>query len=244
MYRLEYDNVILEDVVDGYSTTNIENDGLFSPDLNTITIDGRDGSYVVSQQLPARVIRIHFILKGENFEKKRRKLELLNFYLFKDKDVSINLIHLNLWEKLPGTYYGRYYKHKDITYDYFQGVGYFDIYCQNPYKHMETLTYSGTDITVKTTEIYHKLQLESITGTASGIIEIRNLSNGDIIKMSSELTGEFKLTLDTITNNNEVISGLLDYEVSTWKGFTINSGDKISIKGLTSPTIKVRRLII
>lgn len=248
--KLIYDGVELEKHIDGYHTVNVEGRGLFSPELNVINVEGRDGTIVNTQNLPARTLKVHFIIRANNSKEKREKELKLNQFLRKAKDVKVQFTDED------GYYMGRYSGFSNIPYDYFQGEGTFDIYCQNPYKIIEISEVEESDYVreeSKTKVLLYpintcdKLEIEEIKGEVVNQKEVRITSKetGDIISLKNlDSTGTLIINREQILLNNLNIKDKLDFNISTWKNFKIEDGDEIVIEGLNSVSFKYRGLVL
>ena len=145
-----------------------------------------------------------------------------------------------------GYWLGRYSaSEEDIAYDYFQGQGFYTLHCQNPYRHMPLLTYT-TNPTIINSDFYKKLELEELSVTVSSTSEVRvtNSRTGDMISLKNlPRLGALMINRKEITLDGENIVHLLDESVSTWKGFSVESGDMIRVTGATSPILNIRRYL-
>lgn len=245
-----YDGVELEKHINGYHTVNVEGRGLFSPELNVINVEGRDGTIVNTQNLPARTLKVHFIIRANNSKEKREKELKLNQFLRKAKDVEVQFTDED------GYYMGRYSGFSNIPYDYFQGEGTFDIYCQNPYKiieisEVEESDYvreeSKTKVLLSPINTCDKIEIEEIKGEVVNQKEVRITSKetGDIISLKNlDSTGTLIINREQILLNNLNIKDKLDFNISTWKNFKIEDGDEIVIEGLNSVSFKYRGLVL
>lgn len=223
--KLTFNGVVLDDVIDHYQTTNVENRGTISPLLNTLEIEGRDGSIVTSKQLPPREIEVEFVIKANNNAERLKATNDLTILLQSLGDVAFS------FSDEQGTRYGQLSAIEDIDYDYFQGVGHFTLYCQNPLREMEPKQLTGTSFKIPDTDSY-SLELVSfnITSTETSEVRISN-SRGQMISLKNiPNTGQIIIN-DTITLNGMNIVHLLDYSVSTWKGFELLPGDTLTITG-------------
>lgn len=248
--NLIYDDLTLEKHIDGYHTVNVEGRGLFSPELNVINVEGRDGTIVNTQNLPARTLRVHFIIRANNSKEKREKELQLNQKLRKAEDVKVQ------FTDEEGYYMGRYSGFSNIPYDYFQGEGTFDIYCQNPYKIIEITEVeesdyereeSKTTVYISPINSCDKIEIEEIKGEVVNQKEVRITSKetGDIISLKNlDSTGTLIINRDQILLNNLNVKNKLDFNVSTWKNFKTEDYDEISIEGLNSVSFKFRGLVL
>ena len=240
MFKLKYDNEILDDVIEGYTTINIEGRGLFAPKINTTNIEGRDGEFIINEQLPARTLRIHFAIKAKNNEERNNIIRKLNQKLIKRKDVKVELTDQE------GYYIGRFSSFSDIPYDYFQGVGSFEIYCQKPYLYMDIKEKTGNNINIELDDVtfieFVSVELDVLNTKE---IKILNKNNGDVICLKDlENVGKLIITKEDIKLDGINIKNKLDINTSVWKKFRIFNKDIITIIGGENCILKYRGLII
>lgn len=223
--KLTFNGVVLDDVLDHYVTTNVLNRGAISPLLNIIDIEGRDGSIVTSKKLPPREIVVEFLIKANNNAERLSAINELTIALKSNNDVEFS------FSDEIGVRYGQVSNIEDINYDYFQGVGKFTIYCQNPLREIKAETLSGTSLTIPKTQAYSLKWLEfEIETNDTSEVRISN-NRGQVISLI-DLPNTGKLVVgETITLNGMNVVHLLDYSVSAWKGFELLPGDIISVKG-------------
>lgn len=236
---ITYDGKKLDEIVPGYLTINVEGRGLLAPDLNTITIEGRDGDYVLNQDYKARDIKVYFLVKVKNNSERLEIIEKLDVYLKTDKDVEFS------FEDQDGFWIGRYSDAQDINFDYFTGVGYFVLHCQNPYRHMPLIKYSSLTFTVES-DLYKKLELYELKASVSDTKEVRltNKTKGEVISLKNlPSLGDLVISKKEITLNGKNIINKLDPSVSTWKNFRISSEDILTISGASEATCSIRRYL-
>lgn len=234
--KITYNNKTLDDIIPGYITINVEGRGLLSPKIETVSIDGRDGDYVIGQSYPARDIRVYFKINASKNIERLDIIDKLDIELRVDKDVEFS------FGDQEGYWVGRYSQAQDISYDYFTGVGYFILHCQNPYRHMPLVNFKGTVFVVKI-DNYKKLKLNEINAIVTNTSEVRilNKTTGEVISLRNlKSLGELKITNDEIKLNGQNIKNRLDPSVSTWKEFRISNNDEISISGVSSANTSIR----
>lgn len=237
--KLTYNGVVIDDILDGYITINVEGRGLLAPNLSTTTVDGRDGDIIDEQKLPARNVVVHFVILAKSNEDRLRIIDNLGIYLQSDKDVKFS------FADQEGYWIGRLSAAEDIPFDYYTGSGRFTLHCQNPYRHMETIDILGEDITISA-EVHKKLILEEISLSVMNTEEVRvtNTTTGEVISLKKlDNIGELIISKDRITLNRKNIIEKLDHSISTWKKFKINNGDHLIISGATNSKTKIRRLL-
>lgn len=239
-YSITYNGKNIDQLLPGYRTANVEGRGLLAPTLDVIDIDGRDGKYVISQKYRSRDIVVHFVVKASNNEERLDIIDKLDTILRTNEDVIFS------FADQEGYWLGRYSaSEEDIAYDYFQGQGFYTLHCQNPYRHMPLLTYT-TNPAIINSDFYKKLELEELSVTVSSTSEVRvtNSRTGDMISLKNlPRLGALMINRKEITLDGENIVHLLDESVSTWKGFSVESGDMIRVTGATSPILNIRRYL-
>lgn len=237
--NIMYNGKNIDELLPGYTTVNVEGRGLLAPILETIEIDGRDGDYILSQKYPARQIKIYFAILGNSNKERLSIVEQLDTLLRVDRNVEIS------FSDQEGYWLGRYSGGEDIRYDFYRGIGFYTIHCQNPYRHMPLLTYDTNPCQI-TPGLYKKLELSSIKLKASNTSEVRvtNSRTGEIISLKDlPDTGTIAIGTNNITLNGESIIDRLDESVSTWKGFKIEAGDVITVTGGSETKISIRRYL-
>lgn len=236
---ITYNGKLIDELLPGYETINVEGRGLLAPTLDAIDIDGRDGDYVIGQKYRPRDLKVYFLVRTNNNKERLDIVNRLDVMLRTKEDVVFS------FGDQEGYWIGRYSGEQDLVYDYFNGQGHYILHCQNPYRHMPLITYSTSPATVNA-DIYKKLELEELTATVSSTTEVQVLNSrtGDVIRLTNlPSLGELVINRKEITLDGQNIVNLLDESVSTWKGFEIESGDTISVTGATSPTINIRRYL-
>lgn len=237
--KITYNGVVIDDILDGYITLNVEGRGFNAPTISTISIDGRDGDYITDYKNSAKNIVVHFLVNAKCNKERLEIIDKLSLYLQSDKDVKFS------FGDQEGYWLGRLSAANDINYDYFRGSGTFTLHCSFPYRHMETKNYTGEDFTISA-DFYKKLDTEKIELNVVSLNEVRinNATNGDVISIKNlQNTGKLILNKKEITLNGKNIINKLDYSVSTWKQFKIKNGDRIIISGATNTKFTVRRLL-
>lgn len=237
--KIIYNGINLDDAIQGYETINVEGRGLFAPTLNTIDIDGRDGSYVVSQQLPPRTLTVYFVIRATNNSDKMKVEEELTKKLLVNEDVEV------IFDDEEGYYTGRYAAYKDVAFDYFQGIGSFEIYCQDPYRRLQEQSLSGETFTIPNDDVI-KFELLEVTGDVNtNEVAIRNESLGHYIYLTNITDfGDLKLTKNTIEINGIQMTQKLDPSRTTWKKFLILPGNNISLQNISNGELKFRELAL
>lgn len=224
---LTYDGKLLDHLIDGYMTINVEGRGLLGRVISSVDVPGRDGVVILSQKLSARTITVHYLLKADNSKFFLERLMKLHDLLKADNDVIFKFGDEEYFR------HGRLTDAKDPPHDYFQGVGSFTLLCQDPYKYKNIESLVGLDITAPGTSLYpYKIQSISVTFPADRTgLEIHNVTTGRKIILTGEFNAGQVLQIlpsdGKILLNNQNIMNRLDFEATDWKEFEIFSGNQI-----------------
>lgn len=221
---------LLDQVIPGYMTVNVDGRGMLNRVINSVEIPGRDGSFILGQKLPPREITVFYQLKGSNAKDFLTKLNSLHDALKTDQDIKIKFGDEDFYR------YGRVSSVKNPPYDNFIGFGSFVFLCQDPYKYKDITNLSGTSVTAPPGEIYPFL-IKTITMTIPSNrtgLTINNISTGKKIVLTGNFTTNQILVINlqdgTITLAGQNAMNRLDYINSDWREFEVNSGNV-----LTSP---------
>lgn len=237
---LTFNGVLLDKYIDGYMTINVEGRGLKPRKLETAEIKGRDGSFIEESTINPNLLTVYFLIKAENDKRKREILDKLNLRLHTEKDVVFS------FGDEEGYRIGRVENVKSVEFDKNQGVGSFDIYCQYPFRILDSIeNKASSQFTISYPSVY-KVEIEEIKVTPNTTTEvrIRNDSNGDIISLKNlESQNEITITKDSIIQNGRSIVNKLDWTISKWKSFSIKNNDVLQFSGGIF-TSKIRGLML
>lgn len=237
---LTFNNILLDEDIDGYMTINVEGRGLKSRKLETVEIKGKDGSYIEESTFNPNVLTVYFIIKAKNDKQKRKILDKLNLRLHTEEDVVFS------FGDEVGYRIGRVENVNSVPFDKNQGIGSFDMYCQYPFRILNSVTSpASSQFTVNFPNVY-KVEIEEIKVKPNNATEIRirNSSNGDIISLKNlDSQNEITITKDSITQNGKSIVNKLDWTVSKWKSFGIKDKDVLQVQGGTF-NLKLRGLML
>lgn len=130
-YNVTYNGQVLDDIIPGYQTLNINGRGLLGRALDTVIVAGRAGDVVLGQRVPPRDITVYYLIKRTNNLEMQASLELLHAALSSEDDV--------IFQFGDEEYYrvGRLASVENPPYDSYSGVGSFTIHCQDPYRYSD-----------------------------------------------------------------------------------------------------------
>ena len=77
-YNVTYNGQVLEDIIPGYQTLNIDGRGLLGRALDTVIVAGRAGDVVLGQRVPSRDITVYYLIKKTSNQEMQASLELLH----------------------------------------------------------------------------------------------------------------------------------------------------------------------
>lgn len=223
--NLTFNGQNLDATLAGYVTANVEGRGLLDREVNSINIPGRDGSFILTQKLPARQIQVYFLLKASNARDKQNKLTTLSNALKTDGDVLFKFGDEDYHR------YGRLSEAEDPPYDQKEGIGSFLLYCQDPYKYKTVSTLIGTSITLPTGPAYpYKLNQIQLTPGARTGLTINNVTTGRKIVLTGAFTAGQVLQIrpSEILLDGQNIMNRLDFINSDWREFELHPGNVIT----------------
>lgn len=222
---LTFNGQLLDEVIPGYTTANVEGRGLLDRIVNSINIPGRDGSFILNQKLPARAIKVYFLLRATNARDKQNKLTTLNTVLKSSADVLFKFGDEDFHR------FGRVSEVEDPPYDQKEGIGSFLIYCQDPYKYKTVSTLIETSITLPTGPAYpYKLNQIQLTPGARTGLTINNVTTGRKIVLTGAFTAGQVLQIrpSEILLDGQNIMNRLDFINSDWREFELHPGNVIT----------------
>jgi predicted phage tail component-like protein len=236
---LTYNGVLLDDVIDGYMTINVDGRGIRSPSLNVVTVPGRNGSLVLSQQYPPIIMTVYFLLKAPDDKTFRAKLGQLHELLKSEDDVKFS------FGDETGYRIGRLSDVSNPPYDQNQGVGSFTIYCQTPLLYMEDQQQEFTG-SVSISETVQIIQLEVTLSSPAESLRISNRKDGSqLIVLDSFLEGDVVVvdfTSNTVTKNNSNISQKVDFTKSSFVDFKYPEGLELVLEPSATAKILYREV--
>ena len=243
---LTYNGQLIDSLIDGYVTANVDGRGILNRELDAVDVPSRDGTVIIGQRIEPRIITVYYILKAPNAKVFLERLTELHGILNVDKDVAVKFGDEDYIR------YGRLHTAENPPYDQVQGVGSFEIICQDPYKYSDAAVMTATGAITftpdgKTESLRPTIQI-TLAGSASKI-NLLNVSTGKrIILNGTYSTGDvivIDATKDIITRNGGSSKQHLDFVESDFFHFVVSSGDQISVTPSTA-TIQLtyrRRLL-
>ena len=239
---LTFNDVLLDQAVDGYMTINVEGRGLLGRVLTTVDVPGKDGIMVTGAKLNPRGIRVYFLMEADDSATFMLQLNSLHDLLKSDGDVRFQFGDEEYYR------FGQLSEVENPPYDRTRGIGVFTLFCQDPYKYRDTTALTGTSITLPNigSHPYKILTMEStLTTTRTGFTISNTTTSRKIILTGSFPAGQ-KLIVNhaagTITLNTVNIKSRLDYINSDWRNFEINPGDTITADAAIKLSLAERAL--
>lgn len=245
---LSFNGTNLDKKLKNYMTVNVEGRQLFAPNLNTVSVPGRDGDIVIDKTYPARDIKVYFLMYAENNEEWLKQIKELTNALQSKGDIWFS------FADEEGFRYGQLASFEDPPYDSNIGIGSFTLHCQDPFLYSDIKTASNGMPELKYN--FYDIKIERIEGlvkyTCDKVI-IVNQTRGLHITLNGRFNQGDKviMTKDGIRRNNTNIIKYVDYLNSDYHNFRVYSKDKVYVRtvlnGTTySPlaTIKYRERIL
>lgn len=233
---IEFDGIIIDNEIKDYMTINIEGRQLLTHTLDTADIAGRIGDVITASKVPARDIKVYFLLKAGRNKEFLEKTKRLTEILYTQKEVKFR------FNDEEGYRIGQVTSFDDPPYDQNIGIGSYTIHCTNPFIYFEERESSG-----KMPRLRHRkypVKIESITAKLSQGTKaiIRNKTQGTKIILNGSFTAgqELIITDEAININGQNALTALDYVESDYHDFKVYSEDEIVAEGLSDLKIKYR----
>ncbi|MDD7339799.1 MAG: phage tail family protein [Eubacteriales bacterium] len=233
---IEFDGIIIDNEIKDYMTINVEGRQLLTHTIDTADIAGRIGDVITGSKVPARDIKVYFLLKAGRNKEFLKKIKRLTEILYTNKEVKFR------FNDEEGFRIGQVTSFEDPPYDQNTGIGSYIIHCSDPFIYFEERESTGKMPRLK----YRKypVKVESIrAGLKAGSKAIvRNVTQGTKIILNGSFTagGKLVITDEAITIYGQNALTALDYVESDYHDFKIYSEDEIIAEGLTDLKIKYR----
>lgn len=240
--KLKFNGHILDDMIPGYTTANIEGRGLYTPSLSTFTVPGREGDIVKDQALPGRDLVVHFVLKAGSAREYLDRQRKLNLLLHAEEDVPVVFT-----DRPDETWFGRVSDYKAPEYDSWQGQGTITIHCSDPFARLSEITLTNGKITDERLSSCYALRLKRAiftTTSTSGVAMVNESTAERIAFKTLPNSGTIKVERDSILLGGQNIVPYIDYQVSTWKEFSIHYSDTLYLKNAKDPAYTIERLTL
>ena len=239
-YNVTYNGQILDDIIPGYQTLNIDGRGLLGRALDTVIVSGRAGDVVLGQRVPPRDITVYYLIKRANNQEMQTSLGLLHKALSSEGDVTFQFGDEEYYRT------GRLASVKNPPYDSYSGVGSFTIHCQDPYKYKEMPVFSGQTIVMPATgnDGYRLDQIDVDFALYTDRFSVDNFTTGrSIILLGDFLAGDtLQITGRGIWVNDQPAMHRLNFVNTDWKKFELNAGDTITAAHTMTMKVSERAL--
>lgn len=240
--KLNYNGHVLDDMIPGFFTANVEGRGLYTPSISTFTVPGRKGDLIKDQSLPGRNLIVHFLVKAGSAKENLDWQRTLNLLLKTEEDVSVVFT-----DRPDETWFGRVSDYKAPEYDSWQGQGTITIHCSDPFARLSEITLTNGKITDERLSSCYALRLKRAiftTTSTSGVAMVNESTAERIAFKTLPNSGTIKVERDSILLGGQNIVPYIDYQVSTWKEFSIYYGDTLYLKNAKDPAYTIERLVL
>lgn len=234
---ITYNGHLLDDLVPGYTTANIEGRGFPGANIQAVTPEGRDGAILLSYGVNDLHITVRFVLQRNNHAERMESMDTL-----------LRLLHTR--EVCPfsfsdeaGTRYGILESVENLPYDYFSGQGAFTIYCKDPWVYGPAKNFTGT---IGELSVYGAIPDEiTFAPTAdTDKVVIKNATTGRKIVINHDVTAgqevKVRIPANRVTVNGKNATQSLDYMTSDFHSFVVFEGDEITATPAGTLSLKVR----
>lgn len=240
--KLNYNGHVLDDMILGFFTANVEGRGLYTPSLSTFTVPGRDGDLIKEQSLPGRDLIVHFVVKAGSAKESLDWQRTLNVLLKTEEDVPVVFT-----DRPEETWFGRVSDYKAPEYDAWQGQGTITIHCSDPFARLPDITVTQGTLTDSRLSGCYALRLKKATFTATATTDVGLVNKSTAQRIAFKTlpnTGKIEIEHDQILLGIQNAVPYLDYQVTTWKGFVVHYGDTLYLKNGADPTYTIERLAL
>lgn len=239
---ITYDGVLLDEIIPGYTTANVEGRTLLGRSIQSVDIPGRAGVYVRDQTVPARQIRVSYVQKSPNGPTKVERENQLHRLLSSPRDVPFSFGDEPGW-----TRFGRLSQVSPPPKDQLEGQGTFTILCQDPYKYRAPETFTTTSIPADLAD-NAITEIRLTVSAPLSMLRVTNRTTGDSITLEGSYTAGQVVVINladhmrmTIMRGAESVLADLTLD-SDPESFKIKGGDEVVVNsaGVTA-TFTVRR---
>lgn len=240
--KLNYNGHVLDDMIPGFFTANVEGRGLYTPSLSTFTVPGREGDLIKEQSLPGRDLIVHFVVKAGSAKENLDCQRTLNVLLKTEEDVPVVFT-----DRPDETWLGRVSDYKAPEYDAWQGQGSITIHCSTPFAYLPEISLPRGNITHRKLTTCYAIRLKMaifMATSASGVALVNKDTAQRIAFKTLPNVGIISITRDSILLGAQNVVPYLDYQVSTWKGFSIHYGDSLYLENAKDPVYTIERLVL
>lgn len=235
---LTFNGKLLDQIIDGYTTINVEGRGLTGRALSVVDVPGRDGDITLSSKTPAKELIVRFLIRATSSEAHLATLQELQAALETKGAVQFSFGDEDGFYRV-----GQLAGAVNPPFDQHNGQGSFTLRCSDPYKYKAITALTGASLVVPGTSVYpYKIKTieATIASTRTGFT-ITNTTKAKKIILTGSFPSGQKLIISpeagTITLNGANIKNRLDFLLSDWRQFELHSGDAITADG--SITIKL-----
>lgn len=240
--KLNYNGHVLDDMIPGFFTANVEGRGLYTPSLSTFTVPGREGDLIKEQSLSGRDLIVHFVVKAGSAKENLDGQRTLNVLLKTEEDVPVVFT-----DRSEETWFGRVSDYKAPEYDAWQGTGSITIHCSTPFAYLPDITFSQGELTDTKLSTCYAIRLKRATFTATSTSGVALVNKNTALRIAFKTlpnVGVIKIERDLILLGAQNVVPYLDYQVSTWKGFSIHYGDSLYLENAKEPSYTIERLLL
>jgi predicted phage tail component-like protein len=216
-----YDGILLEGVIEGYQTLSVTGREMLSVGIESESI--QIGSIITNQTLPSRTLTIKYKLEDKDPEQLQKKFDLLMWYLYKTKDVTVQFN-----DELDYTYYGRFSSADEVPGDRNSIIASFSIYCADPRKYSKQYKTDGLIATYIPYPIIPDVVRVALSSPTS--VEVTNGGLSMSITGASIVPGdvvEFRNREGTVFVNGEDKTSILDWAGGQLEEFVLKKGDVV-----------------
>lgn len=138
--------IYIESVIDGYTTTGVSGRESLESNLNTISVNNRNGEIYKGKTYTSRNLTISFAIEASSYEEANEKVEALNEYL------DMENVEVSFADESDKFFNASAFTNPSIATvsypasDKVIAAGSFDVYCADPFKYSKDVFYEEPEI--------------------------------------------------------------------------------------------------
>ncbi len=242
---ITYDGVLIDSEVPYYRTLNVSGRELLGRKLKLYGIPGRDGGLITENQIPTRKINVEYLISCDNAIDFRESFNNLNALLHRKREVVVSFADEEFYFK------GILSKVKKNKIDSNTIIGEYEILCSDPYKYSELKVIPDTSYIVIPSGLLYPIlinEIEIIIDSDCEQINIHNQDTGNkiVINHNFKNNDEVKIAYEKgkVYLNNQNITGSVDYILSNWEDFELNSDETLESNHCSNITLKYNERLL
>lgn len=239
---LYVDGIPIEKQVRGYRTLGVSGRELLPNELNIVERINNDGSIVLSEKYPSRIITVDYLIRAEDNREFRHVFNHLNKILRGgEKEFKFH-------DDMGYAYYGYLQNVDEVPNGVNTIRSSFHLFCPMPFKYGHESILEGTEVVLAVNSPYKSLpsSIEVTMGSNSTTLNIVMGEKKITLTQLSLMAGD-RVTFDfdgmTVTHGGNSLLNKMSI-VSDFEDFYIQSGEPIKTLELSTIKVKYREVLL